>query len=425
MTGINLFSGFEDDDENLIIKTEKDENFNIPFSRIKNSAVYNHNEIELDMQFEEHNENHDILCEVRFFIPNVEKAQPAEEEKKAEKDGMDEEKGKEGKEQEGMDEEKEEPKSKLTLADEFHNMIRRKAKIDESMGELICTVENLSLIVPRGKYTIDLHKENMRLHGSTFNYRILYKDVVKAFILPMNDGIHTCIVVGFSRALRQGNTMYPYIIFQFKRNKQLEIDLKLGEEELKSIHNNLQPTYNGPAYEVVAKLFKMIIGVNIIIPGNFKTTTDHSSIKCNVGNQEGYLFLMNKSMIFIKKPVIYIRLSEVARVEFQRVTGGISIRAFDFEVILKSGVSTTFAGADKRELESIRTYFAKAKITVKTINELEKYDELGSDDDDDDVGIIKDDEMPDDDDDENDDDFVAPDGDDDDDDDADFEMDDE
>lgn len=139
---------------------------------------------------------------------------------------------------------------------------------------------------------------------------------MKAFLLPNNDGIHYSLVLGFSKPLRQGNTKYPYIIFQFKIKKTLEVELNPPAETLSSIHKNLKPAYSGPAYEIVAKLFKMIIGVNIIIPGSFKTTQGHSSLKCTVGSQEGHLFMMNKSMIFIKKPVIYIRIGEIARVEF-------------------------------------------------------------------------------------------------------------
>lgn len=60
---------------------------------------------------------------------------------------------------------------------------------------------------------------------------------------------------------------------------------------------------------------------------------------------------MNKSMIFINKPVIYMRISDVARVEFQRVAGRLNMRGFDFDVILKSGVNTVFSGADKRDLD--------------------------------------------------------------------------
>lgn len=119
----------------------------------------------------------------------------------------------------------------------------------------------------------------------------------------------------------------------------------------------------------MAKLFKMIMGVNIIIPGNFKTSQGHASLKCAVGNQDGNLFLMNKSMIFINKPVIYIRISDVARVEFRRVAGRLNMRGFDFEVVLKSGVSTIFSGADKRDLDQVKEYFEKSEVEVKTINE--------------------------------------------------------
>ena len=133
-------------------------------------------------------------------------------------------------------------------------------------------IDALNLVVPRGKYTADLHMNNMKLHGSTFNYKIVYQNVVKAFLLPENDGMHFNLVLGFNKPLRQGNTKYPYIIFQFKISKEINIELSLPEDRLQAIHKNLKPTYSGPSHEIVAKLFKMIMGVNIIIPGNFKTS---------------------------------------------------------------------------------------------------------------------------------------------------------
>jgi structure-specific recognition protein 1 len=159
----------------------------------------------------------------------------------------------------------------------------------------------------------------------------------------------------------------------------------------------------------VAKLFKMIMGVNIIIPGNFKTSQGHASLKCCVGNQDGNLFLMNKSMIFINKPVIYIRLSDVARVEFQRVAGRLNMRGFDFEVVLKSGVSTVFSGADKRDLDQVKEYFEKSEVEVKTINEEDKIDAQVSDEDEDEADSILTGGREDGDEEEDDDDFVAPD----------------
>ena len=166
-------------------------------------------------------------------------------------------------------------------------------------------------------------------------------------------------VIGFNKPLRQGTTSYPYILMNFKKSSQTEILLNLEEEKLKEIHPNLKPAYTGKFYEVVAKLFKMVVGINIIIPWKFKTTTGHSALQCNIGHQEGHLFLLMTSMIFIKKPVIYLRLKDVARVEFHRIAAG-NIRNFDFEVVMKSGHSQVFSGADKKELENIMGYFEAA-----------------------------------------------------------------
>ena len=117
--------------------------------------------------------------------------------------------------------------------------------------------------------------------------------------------------------------------------------------------------------------------------------------------------MMNKSMIFINKPVIYIRLSDVARVEFQRVAGRLNMRGFDFEVVLKSGVTTIFSGADKRDLEQVTEYFEKSEVEVKTITEVDNVDpDLGSEDEGEDSIVTQGRE---DGEEEDDDDFVAPD----------------
>lgn len=155
--------------------------------------------MELSIPLEDFNDSHDILCDVRFYIPeSIPEPDPETE--------------------------PEEGKSKQeTIRAQFHTKaevvekeVRKLSKIDESMGELVTRVENLSLVVPRGKYTADLHMNNMKLHGTTFNYKILYQNVVKAFLLPNNDGIHYNLVLGFSKPLRQGNTKYPYVIIRFK-----------------------------------------------------------------------------------------------------------------------------------------------------------------------------------------------------------------
>lgn len=83
------------------------------------------------------------------------------------------------------------------------------------------------------------------------------------------------------------------------------------------------------------------------------------------------------------------------------------MRGFDFEVILKSGVSTVFSGADKRDLEIVTAYFKKTDIVVKTINEMTNLDAQLGFSDDEGGSIVTDDGGEGEE--EDDDDFVAPD----------------
>lgn len=58
------------------------------------------------------------------------------------------------------------------------------------------------MIIPRGKYSFDLYSTFAKLHGRTNDYKILYKDINKGFLLPKPDGIHMCYVLNLKTPLR-------------------------------------------------------------------------------------------------------------------------------------------------------------------------------------------------------------------------------
>jgi len=82
--------------------------------------------------------------------------------------------------------------------------------------------------------------------------------------------VHMVFVLALKSALRQGNTSYPYIVMQFKKDFEQEIKIRLKPEQIKEYGEALKEEYSGPLYDIVTKIFKIIVGVNIIIPGNFK-----------------------------------------------------------------------------------------------------------------------------------------------------------
>jgi structure-specific recognition protein 1 len=98
----------------------------------------------------------------------------------------------------------------------------------------------------------------------------------------------------------------------------------------------------------LAELLRSIVVIDLIVPGgHFKSTQGGPYVKCSLKTQNGWLYFLKKSMIFITKPVIYFRVPDIDRVEFQRLGG--SNKLFDMKIILKAsqshaGQSSQFVG---------------------------------------------------------------------------------
>lgn len=126
-------------------------------------------------------------------------------------------------------------------------------------------------------------------------------------------------------------------------------------------------------HEVLAKMLRMVAGIDrIIIPGDFKSGVDDKSqaISCSVKVSEGFLYPLKTSLIFIQKPIMYIKHKEIKYVEFSRIghtTGGTG-RSFDFSIVKidsESNVDSTFKNVDKNELKVMIKYFKDAGIKMR------------------------------------------------------------
>lgn len=104
---------------------------------------------------------------------------------------------------------------------------------------------------------------------------------------------------------------------------------------------------------MLSTLFNNLVGIKkIIVPGDFSSSRGAKAIKCSVKAAEGHFYPLKSSIVFIHKPVLYIRHSELKFVEFSRVgqgTAGLS-RSFDLTLTkLKDDSQVTFLGIDKEE----------------------------------------------------------------------------
>lgn len=75
----------------------------------------------------------------------------------------------------------------MSYTQTLYKKIIEKAKIGSFAGESILTLNDVNLAVPRGKYTIDFYPKNLRFHGQTYNFIFDYKNIMKGFLLPMEN----------------------------------------------------------------------------------------------------------------------------------------------------------------------------------------------------------------------------------------------
>ena len=59
---------------------------------------------------------------------------------------------------------------------------------------------------------LDFYKDKLKFHGATFNFIVDYKNVTKAFLLPLPDEVNTALMFGLDKPIKSGNTFYNYII---------------------------------------------------------------------------------------------------------------------------------------------------------------------------------------------------------------------
>jgi structure-specific recognition protein 1 len=235
-----------------------------------------------------------------------------------------------------------------------------------SLGESIAVLSEVSLLAPRGKFDLHMLKNVLKIHGPSHDYKINYKHILKTFLLPKQDGVHIAMVLQLSTPLRQGNTAYPFIVFQFKNDNEKTIALNLPEDESERkelLKSDISNPLTGEQFDIVAKLFKALIGVNIVIPHAFKNSKGASSIKCSLKAFEGYLYPLERCLIFIHKPVVYISLEDIKHVDCARVTDKNLQRSFDIDIVTKKETHQ-FLGIDRIDYEPLISYFNLKKIKV-------------------------------------------------------------
>ena len=234
------------------------------------------------------------------------------------------------------------------------------------------------MITPRGKINVHFLKNTLKLTGPSNDYKIQYSNIFKAFLLPRQDGDHIAFVIGLKQPMRQGNTNYSFIVFQFKKGNKQEVKLTLPEDEKERkaiIKNPIDLVINEDLYDIMAKLFKSIIGIGVVIPGKFRSSQNIPSFKCTYGANEGYFYPLERNLIFITKPTLLISHEDIQTVNCDRLSES-SQRYFEMVVHRKKGDALIFNNIERKEYLLLKKYFEEKNIKVTSDEDIEGEDNV-------------------------------------------------
>lgn len=345
--------------------------FGIPYTEISNTNLAGKNEVAVEFSLPQDGVDSvngsqkkgkkmggavDQLTEMRFYIPGTEM-------RKGRKKGA----GEDGEEPQENGEEEE------NAANLFYEALMDKAEIGEVAGDTFATFLDILHLTPRGRFDIDLYEKSFRLRGKTYDYKISYDSAKRFFLLPKPDDMHQLLCIGLDPPLRQGQTRYPFIVMQFKRDEEVNIELNMTEEDLKNKYaGKLQSRYEAPIGNVVAKIFHGLTNKKLFQPSHdFSSHHMQSGVKCSIKANEGHLFCLDRAFLFVPKPATYISFDNVSVITMSRVGGAVSAsRTFDITVTLKNGQGEhQFSNINREEQAPLESFF-KIK-NLKTKNEMD------------------------------------------------------
>jgi structure-specific recognition protein 1 len=214
-----------------------------------------------------------------------------------------------------------------------------------------------------------MYENSFRLRGKTYDYKIQYQSIKKFFILPKTDELHTLITLGLDPPLRQGQTRYPFIVMQLKLDEEVNLDLNMTEELLETKYKGkLEAHYEAQVHHVIVKVFKGLSGKKIIAPSkDFVSHHQMNGVKCSIKANEGLLFCLDKSFMFVPKPATYVQIETIASITMSRVGGALAAsRTFDITMVLKGGQGEhQFSNINREEQQPLEDFFKAKNIRFK------------------------------------------------------------
>ncbi|KAK1312914.1 FACT complex subunit SSRP1 [Acorus calamus] len=257
----------------------------------------------------------------------------------------------------------------------FHDKIVTMTDVGSTGEEPVVTFEGIAILTPRGRYSVELHHQFMRLQGQANDFKIQYSSVVRLFLLPKFNQPHTFVVVSLEPPIRKGQTTYPHIVIQFETEFVVESNLSLSEEQLSTKYKGkLEAEYKGLIHEVFTSILRGLSGAKITRPGKFRSCLDGYAVKSSLKAEDGVLYPLEKGFFFLPKPPTLILYDDIEYVEFERHGAGgssVSSHYFDLIVRLKSEQEHQFRNIQRNEYSNLFNFINGKGMKIMNLGDMQ------------------------------------------------------
>lgn len=278
--------------------------FDMTLDNVEQCVVSNSNRNDLEIQFtESKDKTKDSLVRIVFHFPSGKK-------KRAERaNGEDEEE----------DEEEEEEE---TMAESLQGRIMDIGVVDSATGDVLVefTKEQGNFVSPRGKYALKFTSTTMQMRGTPYTFNIPYDNMDSAFLLRKGLTSRFALVICLKVPIRVGSQKYQNLVLETNDDRTVSVELNFSQEELDTNYGGLEKTMTKTLSNIFASIIKEVAKKKVFQPQKFESVNGGFSIRCTVKANDGLLYPMAKSFIFIHKPTILIKFDDIEAVEFERYT---------------------------------------------------------------------------------------------------------
>ncbi|RQX71376.1 transcriptional elongation factor FACT80, partial [Toxoplasma gondii CAST] len=108
----------------------------------------------------------------------------------------------------------------------------KKSGVAETKMDSVALLNDVPLLVPRGRYEIDIGRRALKFHGKSYDYTIQYSSINRMFLVPRPNSPHVNFILSLENAMRQGQTSYPFVVMQFDSESVHSVDVNLEPAEL-------------------------------------------------------------------------------------------------------------------------------------------------------------------------------------------------